>query len=629
MLRHFTLIFAVAFLLLIGGMAVLAPLLPLHDPVQMDVMSRLGKPSLTYLLGNDEYGRDIFSRIIYGAQASLAVSLSAAVLAAIGGVALGLLGGYFQGWIENITMRPLDVILSFPPMLLALLAVTLLGPGTGTLTVILAILFIPAYARVTYGEVLSVRNLEYVEAARALGHRSGRILLRTVLPNVAGPILVQFSLVVASCIVLESGLSFLGLGVVPPDSSWGLMIRGARPYMHMEPLGLLWPCLALVFTVFSINRLCDFLRDMFDPKASVAAFTLPGMLAGQRLSRTAHAMSRKAEPDSLLQIRDLTTEISTPRGPIRAIDGVTLQVRRGEAVALVGESGSGKSMTGLSVMKLLPRRIGRIASGEIWYSRGEGENARAIDLAPVPASHFRAYRGRDMGMVFQEPMACLNPVYTIGYQLVEAITVHNNVSKAKAEEMALAELKRVGIPDPERRLREYPHQLSGGMRQRVAIAIALCGQPNLLIADEPTTALDVTVQAQILELLEDIRRTSNIGLIFITHNLGVVAEIADRVVVMYCGQVVEEGSVEEIFYSPRHPYTRGLLASVPKPEDLNSGEKRLASIPGTVPSPLALPPGCRFAPRCSYSTEACSVAVPELEVVTESQAARCIRWKEI
>jgi peptide/nickel transport system permease protein len=405
------------------------------------------------------------------------------------------------------------------------------------------------------------------------------------------------------------------------------MVRGARPYMEANPLGLIWPCVALVLTVFSINRICDAMRDLFDPKASAAVLPVSRLLAGTGIGRSrARPAAPTTSDGTLLDIRDLSTEISTPRGTIRAIDGVSLQVKPGEAVALVGESGSGKSMTGLSVMQLLPRKVGRIAGGEVWYASRDGQRT---DLAHVPANQFRRFRGREMAMVFQEPMASLNPVYTVGFQLIEALTAHAQMTKRDAWDGARRMLERVGIPDPERRLHEYPHQLSGGMRQRVAIAIALCGDPSLIIADEPTTALDVTIQAQILDLLEEIQAAAGIGLVFITHNLGVVAEIADRVVVMYCGQVIEEGPVDDIFHNPRHPYTRGLLASVPRPEDMAGRHKRLSSIPGTVPSPLALPPGCRFAPRCDHATSACVAAVPELEAVSANQNTRCIRWKEI
>ncbi|MBB4368303.1 peptide/nickel transport system permease protein [Bradyrhizobium sp. cir1] len=629
MSKYSTQILAIGFLAVVIAVAILAPLLPIADPVAMDVLNRHAGFSARHWLGGDEFGRDTLSRIIFGARASLSVSMIAALLGGTVGVILGLIGGYFRGWLEILAMRPLDIILSFPPMLLALLTVALIGPGTETLTVLLAILFVPAYARVTYGEVLSVRTLEYVEAARALGHRSGRILFRTILPNVIGPILVQFSLVVASCILLESGLSFLGLGVVPPDSSWGVMIRGARPYMYQAPMQLVWPCVALILTIYSINRVCDLLRDRLDPKASVPTFQSPSRF------RSLRNRPLRIDPPSIaegkrLEVKDLVVEISTPGGVIRALDGVSLSVEPGQTVALVGESGSGKSMTGLAIMQLLPSRIGRIADGRVLYSPGDRDKAHTIDLSQVPAEKFRSYRGREIGMVFQEPMACLNPVYTIGFQLEEALLVQREMTRDCARRQAEEELRRVGIPDPARRLDEYPHQLSGGMRQRVAIAIALCGRPKLLIADEPTTALDVTVQAQILTLLDVIRKEQAIGMIFITHNLGVVAEVADRVVVMYCGQPVEQGTVDEIFYNPRHPYTRGLLASVPRDDESDDDSAtQLISIPGAVPSPTALPPGCRFAPRCVHAVDDCNRGVPLIEAVNDGHEVRCIRWRDI
>jgi peptide/nickel transport system permease protein len=250
---------------LIMVMAALAPVLTTHDPVTMDVSHRLKGPTAAHWLGQDEYGRDVFSRLVWGARVSLTVAILAALASGVAGVTIGLVGGYFRGVVELLTVRLTDVVLSFPPILLALLVVTVLGPGATTLTLVLSVLYIPGYARVTYGEVLSARSLEYVEAARAAGALPGRILVRTILPNVAGPILVQFSLTVASAIVVESGLSFLGLGVVPPAPSWGLMIRSARGTMEHNALLLLWPCLALVVAILAVNRLCDALRDVFDP----------------------------------------------------------------------------------------------------------------------------------------------------------------------------------------------------------------------------------------------------------------------------------------------------------------------------------------------------------------------------
>ncbi|NKM79014.1 dipeptide ABC transporter ATP-binding protein [Rhizobium leguminosarum bv. viciae] len=305
------------------------------------------------------------------------------------------------------------------------------------------------------------------------------------------------------------------------------------------------------------------LRDRLDPKAAVKRFPVRGRFLQSR-SRTVHNGSPGIAESNRLEVEDLVVEISTPQGVIRALDGVSFSVKPGETVALVGESGSGKSMTGLSIMQLLPRGVGRIARGRVLYVSGDGENARTIDLSQVPAEEFRAYRGSEIGMVFQEPMSCLNPVYTVGYQLEEALVANRRMTPGEARSQAEDELRRVGIPDPARRLNEYPHQLSGGMRQRVAIAIALCGRPKLLIADEPTTALDVTVQAQILDLIQRLQKEDDMSVIFITHDMGVVAEIADRVLVMYKGQLVEQAETVALFKAPQHPYTQKLLKAVPR-----------------------------------------------------------------
>jgi peptide/nickel transport system permease protein len=507
----------------------------------------------------------------------------------------------------------MDVVLCFPPVLLALLVVTLLGPGAGTLILVLSVLYLPGFVRVTYAEVLSARSHDYVEAVRALGASTGRILGRTVLPNVAGPILVQLSLAVASAVVLEAGLSFLGLGVVPPAPSWGLMIRGARATMAQAPLLLLWPCLALTLTILAMNLLCDALRDAVDPRTAAAR---PKVRLADRLLPGLLPPAPPAEPaPAVLDVRGLTVEIDTPRGPIRPVEDVSFAVRAGETLAIVGESGSGKSLAATAVMGLLPPAA-RAVAGAAWLG--------GRDLLRLPEPELRRLRGGAMAMVFQDPMSSLNPVHRVGDQVAEAIRAHQGgVAQAEARTRAVALLRRVGIADPERRARAWPHEMSGGMRQRVMIAMAIANGPKLLIADEPTTALDVTVQAQILELLAALRRETGMALVFITHSLGVVAEIADGVAVMYAGQVVEQGRVEAVFGNPLHPYTRALLAAVPE------GDAAPAGIPGVVPQPHAFPPGCRFAPRCPHAAAACEAAPPALEEGAQGRLVRCVRWAEL
>ncbi|WP_342358761.1 ABC transporter ATP-binding protein [Terrarubrum flagellatum] len=321
-----------------------------------------------------------------------------------------------------------------------------------------------------------------------------------------------------------------------------------------------------------------------------------------------------------LDIQNLTTCFRTDRGVARAVDSLSLSIDVGETLALVGESGSGKSVASLSIMRLVGYP-GFIASGEIWL---DGQN-----LLLKSPEEMRRVRGGEIAMIFQEPMTSLNPVHSVGDQIVEAILLHDTRSRSAARRHAVEMLERVGIPDPKRRADAFPHQLSGGMRQRVMIAMALCCRPKLLIADEPTTALDVTIQAQILELLGDLQREYGMSILFVTHDLGVVAEIADRVVVMYAGRAVEEAAVEDIFLRPRMPYTRGLLNSVPRVADAIAAERRLEGIPGAMPDPLHLPGGCVFHPRCSHRASACSLAPPDFEECEPGHFVRCLRWREI
>jgi len=333
----------------------------------------------------------------------------------------------------------------------------------------------------------------------------------------------------------------------------------------------------------------------------------------------------------LLEVRDLQTHFFTDAGVVKAVEDVSFTLDSGETLAVVGESGSGKSVTSLSIMGLIPNPPGCIVGGEILFRTREGTT---IDLAKQPARALRRLRGRDIAMIFQEPMTSLDPVFSIGDQIAETATLHLGMNRAESRKRALEMLELVEIPAAKQRLDEYPHQLSGGMRQRVMIALALACNPSLLIADEPTTALDVTIQAQILSLLDRLRRDIGMGVLFVTHNLGVVAEIADRVVVMYSGRVVEEGDVRPLFRRPRHPYTRGLLECLPRRalDDQSMTARtgrRLRAIPGQVASPLDPLPGCAFAPRCALVLPQCSAAMPSLAEVPAGQRSRCIRWSTL
>jgi peptide/nickel transport system ATP-binding protein len=317
----------------------------------------------------------------------------------------------------------------------------------------------------------------------------------------------------------------------------------------------------------------------------------------------------------LLRVENLKTSFFTDDGEIPAVDGVNFHVNQGEVLGVVGESGCGKSVTSLSIMGLVPSPPGKIVDGKILY--------KEEDLTKASEKRMREIRGNDIAMIFQEPMTSLNPVFTIGDQLTEAIKIHNKISKKEANKRAIEIMQMVGLPRAEELLKEYPHQLSGGMRQRVMIAMAMVCDPQVLIADEPTTALDVTIQAQILKLMKKLNTELNTAVLLITHDLGVVAETCERVVVMYSGKVVEEGSVEEIFKNPQHPYTRGLISSVP---DMRSKKQRLYSIPGNVPKPGSIKVGCRFAARCEHAFDRCLIETPELYETSTGHCTRCFLY---
>ncbi len=331
-------------------------------------------------------------------------------------------------------------------------------------------------------------------------------------------------------------------------------------------------------------------------------------------------------PGVVLAIRDLRTHFFTDAGVVKAVNGVTLSLKEGETLAIVGESGSGKSVTGLTVLRLLARTSAKVVGGTITFRDREGA---AVDLLALPDAQMQRLRGRDIAMIFQDPMSSLNPVFPVGEQIAEPIRIHKGADRRTARQEALALLREVGISDPEARIDAYPHQLSGGMRQRIMIALALACGPKLLIADEPTTALDVTIQAQIIGLLKGLQQRHKMAMMFVTHDLKLVGEIADRVAVMYASQVVEEGPVAEVLERPRHPYTKALMDCIPRRDYAAEGPQKLKPIPGLLPNPLAQPSACRFHDRCAFAEPRCAEVEPVLEPVAAGHDVRCLRWREI
>jgi peptide/nickel transport system permease protein len=587
----------IAWLVLLLVLALAAPYIAPYDPHQPAIKSRLEGPSLAHLLGTDDLGRDTLSRLIFGARTALLASFESVAIGLAAGVSIGLLVGYLGGWYDRVAMRLADVMQSIPALLLALALIGVLGKGLGNAMVAVGVIFAVSFLRITRAVVLAEREQLYVDAARVLGLRMPAILLGQILPNVAPPLIVQASISLGTALLIEAMLSFLGVGAESTEVSWGAMLDTARQFQGQQPMLPIFPGLAITFSVLAFNLLGDALRDATQPAAAGMTGSQPAPRpAGTRAGRVnGSGADAPADPDTLLDVSDLTVRADLGGGrEAELLSAVSFQLRRGETLGLVGESGCGKSITATAVIGLLPLGV-RVAAGSVRLA--------GADLVGLREDQLRHVRGRRIGMVFQEPMAALSPVHTIGRQISDAVRAHSGLGARAAMARAAELLALVGVPDPQRRLADYPHQFSGGMAQRVVIAAALACEPELLIADEPTTALDVTIQAQVLDLLMDLRQRLSMAVLLITHDLGVVADACDRVAVMYAGEVVEVGGVQATFARPRHPYTAALLAAMPRGE---GSSVSLATIPGRVPPAWAWPQGCRFHPRCPHADAACA-----------------------
>lgn len=624
--------------LLVVLISALAPLLPLQNPNATLLANRLRPPGTEgHILGTDELGRDILSRLIWGTRISLAVGVSATAIAALIGSLIGIFAAFYGGRLDNVLMRGIDMIMAFPYILLALAIVAVLGAGLFNALIAISIVNIPFFARNVRGATVSLVRLEYVDAARLSGKNDMEILFGELLPNVLPVIFITISTTVGWMILETAGLSFLGLGAQPPTADLGSMLGEGRTSILIAPHVATLPGLVILVIVIGINLLGDGLRDVLDPYLRSGALVSPrpvtevdkahrARLQRQRqrqqhqqhqqrqLPRQQENAGETAPEEHLpLAVRNLRTWFWNGKTAVHAADDVSFSVEKGRSLGVMGESGSGKSVTALSVLGLVPTPPGRIMAGSITY---QGE-----ELLGAPVELLRSYRGNRISYIFQNPMTSLNPLISVGEQIAESVRYHQGVSRAVADARALELMKLVQIPSAEARLHAFPHELSGGMRQRVGIAIALANDPDVIIADEPTTALDVTIQAQILRLLDDLRRKKGVSLVFISHDFGVISEICDRIVVMYAGQVVESGTVDEIYRQPLHPYTRRLMECVPRVGDR---ARTLEAIPGLPPALDALPTGCRFADRCDKVSDLCRSEPVALRKTAEGRHARCV-----
>ncbi|MCT8997858.1 dipeptide/oligopeptide/nickel ABC transporter permease/ATP-binding protein [Chelativorans intermedius] len=605
--------FGLALLALLALAALLAPLLPLAPPDITDPARRLLPPlSKGHLLGTDQLGRDLLSRLLWGTRVSIAVGLSATLVAAVAGSAIGLVAGYAGGRTDNVMMRGIDMLMAFPYILLALAIVAVLGPGLMNALYAIAIVNIPFFARNIRGVTISLAHREFVDAARLSGKGHLRILLSEVLPNVLPVIVITMSTTVGWMILETAGLSFLGLGAQPPQADLGSMLGEGRKLLFNAPHVSIIPGLMIFALVMSINLVGDGVRDVLDPRLKSGALSRPS--AATAVERTHVPAMPQAPSPAALDVRDLRTEFHVGREVYKAVGGVSFALRRHECLGLVGESGSGKSVTAMSLLGLVPTPPGRIAGGRVLY--------RGRDLLEASQAELRTLRGGAFAYVFQDPLSTLHPLFTVGDQVAEAIRAHQPLAFRAAWKRAVELLELVRIPNAAERANAYPHQLSGGMRQRVSIAMALANDAEILVADEPTTALDVTVQAQILKLMGALQEEKGSALLFITHDFGVVSEISDRVAVMYAGRIVETGPTDEVLAAPAHPYTRKLIDCVPV---LGRPERRLDAIAGLPPAVNRLPEGCAFAPRCPHAEARCRQGDIALEGFGPARAVRCIK----
>ncbi|RGC65694.1 Oligopeptide transport ATP-binding protein OppD [Micromonospora sp. MW-13] len=511
-------------------------------------------PSLAHPMGTDTLGRDLLALVLRGMQQSLLIAFSVTIIASLIGVVLGVVAGYFGSLVDATVMRAVDLVLTLPTLALAAFLGSLVA-GRGVswlgLAMVLGSLMWTSVARLVRGVVLSLRELAFVDAARVMGASSTRIMFRHLVPNVSDHIVVAGTLMFGVAILAESSLSFLGFGVQPPDTSLGLLVANAQSAVLTRPWLFYFPGLLIITIVLSVNYVGEGLREAFNPKSAPDnPLTTPRRTARSRRTGTREKQAQASQPAALLTVRDLSVRF----GPQTAVKPINLEIKPGEVLALVGESGSGKSLTGLSVVGLLPTNA--VGTGSVVFAGNE--------LTDLSFEQWREYRGRRIAMILQDPSTTLNPVLTIATQFADSMRLTSAVNRTEARRRAAELMESVAIKDAQARLDQYPHQLSGGMRQRIAIALAMVHDPDLIIADEPTTALDVTVQAQVMATLAMARERTGAAMLFITHDLALVAGIADRVAVMYQGDIVEEQDVFSLFDNPRSEYTRKLLSLAPR-----------------------------------------------------------------
>ncbi|MBN9393574.1 MAG: dipeptide/oligopeptide/nickel ABC transporter permease/ATP-binding protein [Chloroflexi bacterium] len=549
LLRKPVALVAIGYLVLIIVLCLGAPIVSKYDPLVQDLYTIQSLPTGDHWLGTDALGRDVVSRLLYGGLVSLYGVGLALVVFAVVGISIGLLAGYTGGLVDRIISTTIEIVLSIPHLVIILAVLAIFGTGMTAPMITLGILACGGLARIVRANTVAAREELYVGAAKVSGLGSGRIIFRHILPNLTGPIIVQLSLFAGNALATQAGLAFLSLGVQPPDPSWGGMVGEASQVILQFPWLLVPSGGIIALTMIAFGLLGDAAREASFETHQRSA----GIAVRHKIAPAGDGSAASSSGEDILSVDGLNISFQEAKEIKEIVKDISFAIRPGEIVGLVGESGSGKTVTGLALLDLLPANA-LVTAKASWFKNVNLQNPAEI----------KKIRGKGIAMIWQEPMVSLDPVFTVGSQLGEVIKLHNRqLSKAQVRQRAVELLKSVKIKEPEKVLKQFPHQLSGGMAQRVVIAQALAGDPELLIADEPTTALDVTVQADILDLLRDIRRERNMAILLITHDFGVVADLCDSVLVMRYGQIVERGEVVKLFTMPQHDYTRSLLAATP------------------------------------------------------------------
>lgn len=595
---------AVAAGLLLGLvlLALLAPVLWRDAAEQVDTVAMLQGPSATHWLGTDALGRDVLLRVLVAARFSIGLALLATLISITIGLVLGTAPAVLPRPAGRLVVAGINLAVAFPGLLLALFFAAIFGVGARGAVLAIGIAGAPVFARLVHTMSASVAGRDYLAAARVAGVGRLRLITRHVLPNIGEPLVVNATLAAGAGLLAFAGLSFLGLGVQPPGYDWGRLLGEGLGRIYLNPAAALAPGVAVVLASLAFQLSGEAIAQVVGLRTP--APRPPGPVptsAATAASATAGEGAGAELPRAVLAVADLRVSFPTTQAWVRPVDGVTFTVAPGESVGIVGESGSGKTLTALAAAGLVPD------PGVVTADRLE---VAGVPLLGRPGRELRRQLGTSLAMVFQDPAASLNPSMRVGRQLAEVATVHQGASRTVALRQAVDRLRQVRVDAPQRRARQYPHELSGGMRQRAMVGMGLMGSPALVIADEPTTALDVTVQQRLLQLLRRIQRESGAAVLLISHDIAVVSQLCQRVLVMYAGRVVEDLPVSRLGRA-RHPYTRALVASVP---DLGTDLARpLATIPGRPPEPAAGRIGCAFAPRCRFADQRCRTDDPALE----------------